>query len=54
MLDIFGDRGVLKDVIREGVGELVTSDVLVLGIFCVWDFCFREVGDVDGLGLSGS
>lgn len=31
MLDISGDRGVLKDVIREGVGELVTPDASVLG-----------------------
>ncbi|XP_069920630.1 inactive peptidyl-prolyl cis-trans isomerase FKBP6 isoform X4 [Oryctolagus cuniculus] len=30
MLDISGDRGVLKDVIREGVGELVTPDASVL------------------------
>lgn len=31
MLDISGDRGVLKDVIREGTGELVTPDASVLG-----------------------
>ncbi|EFB20397.1 hypothetical protein PANDA_012668, partial [Ailuropoda melanoleuca] len=30
MLDISGDRGVLKDVIREGAGELVTPDAAVL------------------------
>ncbi|XP_062036446.1 inactive peptidyl-prolyl cis-trans isomerase FKBP6 [Lepus europaeus] len=30
MQDISGDRGVLKDVIREGVGELVTPDASVL------------------------
>ncbi|XP_047570079.1 inactive peptidyl-prolyl cis-trans isomerase FKBP6 isoform X1 [Lutra lutra] len=30
MLDISGDRGVLKDVIREGAGELVTPDASVL------------------------
>ncbi|XP_049643853.1 inactive peptidyl-prolyl cis-trans isomerase FKBP6 [Suncus etruscus] len=30
MLDISGDRGVLKDVIREGSGELVTPDASVL------------------------
>ncbi|XP_005662030.1 inactive peptidyl-prolyl cis-trans isomerase FKBP6 isoform X1 [Sus scrofa] len=30
MLDISGDRGVLKDVIREGTGELVTPDASVL------------------------
>lgn len=33
MLDISGDRGVLKDVIREGAGELVTPDASVLGMF---------------------
>uniref|UniRef100_A0A8C3X0E1 peptidylprolyl isomerase n=1 Tax=Catagonus wagneri TaxID=51154 RepID=A0A8C3X0E1_9CETA len=32
MLDISGDRGVLKDVIREGAGELVTPDASVLDI----------------------
>lgn len=32
MLDISGDRGVLKDVIREGSGELVTPDASVLGM----------------------
>ncbi|XP_015332442.1 inactive peptidyl-prolyl cis-trans isomerase FKBP6, partial [Marmota marmota marmota] len=30
MLDITGDRGVLKDVIREGTGDLVTPDASVL------------------------
>ncbi|XP_076997042.1 inactive peptidyl-prolyl cis-trans isomerase FKBP6 isoform X2 [Tamandua tetradactyla] len=30
MLDVSGDRGVLKDVIREGAGELVTPDASVL------------------------
>lgn len=35
MLDISGDRGVLKDVIREGAGELVTPDASVLGIICL-------------------
>ncbi|KAF6124360.1 FKBP prolyl isomerase 6 [Phyllostomus discolor] len=30
MLDISGDRGVLKDIIREGAGELVTPDASVL------------------------
>ncbi|KAF6356899.1 FKBP prolyl isomerase 6 [Rhinolophus ferrumequinum] len=30
MLDISGDRGVLKDVVREGAGELVTPDASVL------------------------
>lgn len=35
MRDISGDRGVLKDVIREGAGELVTPDASVLGtIIC--------------------
>lgn len=33
MLDISGDRGVLKDVIREGAGELVTPDASVLGMY---------------------
>uniref|UniRef100_A0A8C5VI74 peptidylprolyl isomerase n=1 Tax=Microcebus murinus TaxID=30608 RepID=A0A8C5VI74_MICMU len=32
MLDISGDRGVLKDVIREGAGDLVTPDASVLDI----------------------
>uniref|UniRef100_A0A8C8YCY9 peptidylprolyl isomerase n=1 Tax=Panthera leo TaxID=9689 RepID=A0A8C8YCY9_PANLE len=32
MRDISGDRGVLKDVIREGAGELVTPDASVLDI----------------------
>lgn len=32
MLDISGDRGVLKDVVREGAGDLVTPDASVLGI----------------------
>uniref|UniRef100_A0A671EKH7 peptidylprolyl isomerase n=1 Tax=Rhinolophus ferrumequinum TaxID=59479 RepID=A0A671EKH7_RHIFE len=32
MLDISGDRGVLKDVVREGAGELVTPDASVLDI----------------------
>nr|XP_054352572.1 inactive peptidyl-prolyl cis-trans isomerase FKBP6-like [Pongo pygmaeus] len=31
MLDISGDRGVLKDVIREGGGDLVAPDASVLG-----------------------
>lgn len=35
MLDISGDRGVLKDVIREGAGELVTPDAAVLGTVCL-------------------
>ncbi|KAF3814016.1 hypothetical protein GH733_018048 [Mirounga leonina] len=35
MLDISGDRGVLKDVIREGAGELVTPDASVLGTICL-------------------
>nr|3B7X_A Chain A, FK506-binding protein 6 [Homo sapiens] len=30
MLDISGDRGVLKDVIREGAGDLVAPDASVL------------------------
>ncbi|KAM5329671.1 inactive peptidyl-prolyl cis-trans isomerase FKBP6 [Glossophaga mutica] len=30
MLDISGDRGVLKDIIREGAGELVSPDASVL------------------------
>uniref|UniRef100_A0A287D4H8 peptidylprolyl isomerase n=1 Tax=Ictidomys tridecemlineatus TaxID=43179 RepID=A0A287D4H8_ICTTR len=30
MLDITGDQGVLKDVIREGTGDLVTPDASVL------------------------
>ncbi|XP_058141905.1 inactive peptidyl-prolyl cis-trans isomerase FKBP6 [Dasypus novemcinctus] len=30
MLDVSGDRGVLKDVIREGAGELVAPDASVL------------------------
>ncbi|KAL0605551.1 Inactive peptidyl-prolyl cis-trans isomerase FKBP6 [Plecturocebus cupreus] len=30
MLDISGDRGVLKDVIREGAGDLVSPDATVL------------------------
>ncbi|XP_069342644.1 inactive peptidyl-prolyl cis-trans isomerase FKBP6 isoform X1 [Eulemur rufifrons] len=30
MLDISGDRGVLKDVIREGAGDLVTPDASVI------------------------
>lgn len=34
MLDISGDRGVLKAVIREGAGELVTPDASVLGTAC--------------------
>ena len=33
MLDISGVRGVLKDVIREGAGELVTPDASVLGMY---------------------
>ncbi|XP_010385753.2 inactive peptidyl-prolyl cis-trans isomerase FKBP6 isoform X2 [Rhinopithecus roxellana] len=32
MLDISGDRGVLKDVIREGAGDLVVPDASVLDI----------------------
>uniref|UniRef100_A0A2K5EIK6 peptidylprolyl isomerase n=2 Tax=Aotus nancymaae TaxID=37293 RepID=A0A2K5EIK6_AOTNA len=32
MLDISGDRGVLKDVIREGAGDLVAPDATVLDI----------------------
>lgn len=32
MLDISGDRGVLKDVIREGAGDLVAPDASVLGV----------------------
>ncbi|XP_054971089.2 inactive peptidyl-prolyl cis-trans isomerase FKBP6-like isoform X2 [Pan paniscus] len=32
MLDISGDRGVLKDVIREGAGDLVAPDASVLDI----------------------
>uniref|UniRef100_A0A2K6FMA1 peptidylprolyl isomerase n=1 Tax=Propithecus coquereli TaxID=379532 RepID=A0A2K6FMA1_PROCO len=32
MLDISGDRGVLKDVIREGAGDLVTPDASVIDI----------------------
>ncbi|XP_060028288.1 inactive peptidyl-prolyl cis-trans isomerase FKBP6 isoform X4 [Erinaceus europaeus] len=32
MLDVTGDRGVLKDVIREGAGELVAPDASVLDI----------------------
>lgn len=31
MLDISGDRGVLKDIIREGAGDPVTPDASVLG-----------------------
>lgn len=31
MLDISGDRGVLKDIIREGTGDPVTPDASVLG-----------------------
>lgn len=54
MLDISGDRGVLKDVIREGAGELVTPDASVLGTPCAWDLCPREAGDADGLGSPGS
>ncbi|XP_069889217.1 inactive peptidyl-prolyl cis-trans isomerase FKBP6 isoform X3 [Dipodomys merriami] len=30
MLDVSGDRGVLKDIIREGAGDLVAPDALVL------------------------
>lgn len=32
MLDISGDRGVLKDIIREGAGDPVTPDASVLGM----------------------
>jgi hypothetical protein len=32
MLDISGDRGVLKDIIREGTGDTVTPDASVLGM----------------------
>lgn len=47
MLDISGDRGVLKDVIREGAGELVTPDASVLGTTCL----LADSGGV--LGLNG-
>lgn len=52
MLDITGDRGVLKDVIREGTGDLVTPDASVLGmgagLSCVLGlhFLWREGGHV--------
>lgn len=59
MLDISGDRGVLKDIIREGAGDPVTPDASVLGMEaatgCSWslgnhglglDFCFYETGRV--------
>lgn len=47
MLDISGDRGVLKDVVREGAGELVTPDASVLGIARgPAAVCPREAGDV--------
>lgn len=32
MLDISGDRGVLKDIIREGAGDPMTPDASVLGM----------------------
>lgn len=43
MLDISGDRGVLKDIIREGAGDTVTPDASVLGMeatglaVCPWE-----------------
>lgn len=59
MLDISGDRGVLKDIIREGAGDPVTPDASVLGMEattgCSWSlgnhglglgFCFYEPGRV--------
>lgn len=50
MLDISGDRGVLKDIIREGAGELVTPDASVLGMACgPGAICPLEAGDVRGL-----
>jgi hypothetical protein len=44
MLDISGDRGVLKDVIREGAGDLVTPDASVLGT--VADSLSCDLGDI--------
>lgn len=47
MLDISGDRGVLKDIIREGAGELVTPDASVLGTACgPGAICPLEAGDM--------
>lgn len=55
MLDISGDRGVLKDVVREGAGELVTPDASVLGIARgLSAICPREAGDVRTGGHEGS
>lgn len=53
MLDISGDRGVLKDIIREGAGELVTPDASVLGTACgPGAICPLEAGDMSGLVVS--
>lgn len=55
MLDISGDRGVLKDVVREGAGELVTPDASVLGIARgLSAVCSREAGAVRTGGYEGS
>lgn len=45
MLDISGDRGVLKDIIREGAGDPVTPDASVLGT--------EALGRVSSLGNYG-
>lgn len=53
MLDISGDRGVLKDIIREGAGDPVTPDASVLGMVAtgllfvlgkLWFVLFFETG----------
>lgn len=50
MLDISGDQGVLKDVIREGAGELVMPDASVLGTAALAG-CHRPWGKrTGGLG----
>ena len=43
MLDISGDRGVLKDIIREGTGDTVTPDASVLGMEAAAGFSFVVV-----------
>lgn len=54
MQDISGDQGVLKDVIREGAGELVTPDASVLGTARgPGAICPREAGDARGRAVSG-
>lgn len=49
MLDISGDRGVLKDIIREGAGDPVTPDASVLGMEAATG-CFLSLGTY-GLGF---